>query len=77
MSALLRVISEKSGNQLGTIARADDGGVALEGLGQAIFEQVKEGKGWDDSQTFQALLDGWSNGYVTVRTPEPVAASDA
>lgn len=68
MSALLTVISEKSGNQLGTIARADDGSITTEGLGRDIFDQIKGGKGWDDRQTFDALADGgYSNGYVTVK----------
>lgn len=68
MSALLTVISESSGNQLGTIARAEDGTIVAEGLGQDIFDQIKNGKGWDDRQTFDALADGgYSNGYVTVK----------
>lgn len=67
MSAL-RVVSEKSGKQLGTIARTNDGAIAAEGLGQAIFEQIRDGKGWGDQETFEALADGgYSNGYVTVR----------
>ena len=66
--ATLRVIDEATSEQLGTIARADDGSMATDGLGQPIFEQIKGGKGWDDNRTFEALLDGgWSNGYVSVR----------
>lgn len=66
--SVLRVISEKSGNELGTIALADGGSIDASGLGRDIFEQIKGGKGWDDQQTFEALADGgWSNGYVSVR----------
>jgi len=64
----LRVIGEATSKQLGTIARADDGAISAEGLGRDIFDQIKRGKGWDDKQTFDALVDGgWSNGYVSVR----------
>lgn len=65
----LSVIDEAQGTQLGTISRAADGEVATTGLGQAILEQIQNGKGWDAQQTFAALADGgWSNGYVTVKT---------
>lgn len=68
MTAPLRVIAERSGNQLGTIERVEDGSIATEGLGASIFEQIRDGKGWNDQQTFEALADGgYSNGYVTVR----------
>src|SRR5688572_17621192 len=66
--ATLRVIDEASSEQLGTSARADDGSIATDRRGQPIFEQIKGGKGWDDNQTFEALLDGgWSTGYASTR----------
>jgi hypothetical protein len=64
----LRVVSESSGQELGTITLTDAGQVETTELGGDIFEQVRRGKGWDERQTFDALADGgWSNGYVTVR----------
>ena len=68
MTTTLRVIDEKTSGQLGSIARAEDGTIAADGLGRDIFDQIKNGKGWDEKTTFDALLDGgWSNGYVSVR----------
>lgn len=65
----LRVLDEGTGTSLGAISRADDGAINAEGLGQDIFDQIKNGKGWDEQTTFDALADGgWSNGYVTVKS---------
>lgn len=68
MTTTLRVIDEETSAQLGAIVRADDDTVQASGLAQAIFEQIREGKGWNDIRTFEELLDGgWSNGYVSIR----------
>jgi len=73
----LQVVDENSGKSLGSIARGEDGVIHTDGIGQAIFEQVQGGLGWDEQESFDALVDGgWSNGYVSVRPAVPAAADD-
>ena len=67
VATTLKVISEDSGSQLGTITRADDGTITTEGIAEPIFEQIRRGKGWNEQDTFDALAEGgWSNAYATI-----------
>lgn len=73
----LYVIAEQSGAELGTITRAADGSIQADQLGETVFEQLRDGNGWDDEETFDVLAEGgYSNAYWTVKatpgsTPDP------
>lgn len=63
--AQLRVIEQSSGNVLGQITLVDDAVAASDGAAADVFTQYR--KYFDgDRATFDALSEGWSNGYVTI-----------
>jgi hypothetical protein len=66
MTGTLRLVSERTGRDIGWI-RYDDAGAAFSGFdAQKLFESYQHVGGWTDIETFDALATGWSNGYVTI-----------
>ena len=63
----LRIISERTKSELGQI-RLTPTGRALFDNDQArgLFNQFRHAGKMSDERTFDALADGWSNGYVTI-----------
>jgi hypothetical protein len=62
----LRLVSERSSNELGRI-ELTDGVVAFSNdNARDVFTQFQRVANWSDQETFDALATGWSNGYITI-----------
>ncbi len=66
MTTILRLVSERSGNDVGWISLDGDAVDFSDADARKVFESYRRIGGWTDSEAFEALSMGWSNGYVTI-----------